>query len=86
MAEMSSDPTMHFELLGRFDSGTWGWLQDRIEGAIRAGVVRPDVRSSTVLELIAGSTLVATIIRPLDDIGEDWVDDVVDVILRGIST
>jgi AcrR family transcriptional regulator len=85
MAEMSSDPTLHFGLLGRFDSGTWGWLQDRIEGAIRAGQVRADVRSSTVLELIAGSTFVATIIRPLDEIGPDWVDDVVDVILRGIA-
>jgi AcrR family transcriptional regulator len=86
MAEMSSDPTMHFELLGRFDSGTWGWLQDRIDGAIRDGLVRPGVRSSTVLELIAGSTLVATIIRPLDEIGPDWVDDVVDVIFRGIAS
>ncbi len=85
IAEMNSDPTRHIELLGRFASGTWGWLDDRIEGAIDAGEVRAGVRSSMVLDLIAGSTLVATAIRPLEEIGPDWVDDVVDIIMRGIA-
>jgi hypothetical protein len=44
------------------------------------------VQSSTVLELIAGSTFVATAIRPRDELGPAWVDSVVDVILRGIAT
>ena len=47
--------------------------------------MRPDVSSANVLELIAGSTLVATTIRPLDDLGPDWVESVVDIIMRGIS-
>jgi AcrR family transcriptional regulator len=85
MAEMNSDPTQTFDLFSRFDAGTWGWLDQRIEGAIAAGDVRPGVQASTVLELIAGSTFVARIIRPLDDIGEDWVDDVVEIIMRGIA-
>ena len=85
LAEMSSNPTMHFELLGRFDVGTWGWLQQRLERAIEAGEVRAAVRSTTVLELIAGTTLVATIIQPLDSIGPDWVEDVVEIIMRGIA-
>ena len=82
---MTSDPTLHADVLGRFAGGTWGWLQHRIDDAIEAGEVRADVQSSTVLELIAGSTFVATVIRPLDEIGPDWVDDVVDLIMRGIA-
>lgn len=85
LAEMTGDPERHADILGRFSGGAWGWLQDRIEVGIAAGEVRDGVQSSTVLELIAGSTLVATAIRPLDQLGPAWIDDVVDVILRGIA-
>ena len=85
LAEMTSDPAQHFALLGRFDAGTWGWLEDRIEGAIDAGEVRVGVQSKTVLELIAGSTFVATVINPADDLGPGWVDEVVEIIMRGIA-
>ena len=85
IAEMASDPTLRADVIGRFESRTWGWLQRRIDSAIEAGEVRAGVDSATVLELIAGSTFVATAIRPLDDLGPDWVEGVVDVIIRGIS-
>ncbi|HEV7759644.1 MAG TPA: TetR/AcrR family transcriptional regulator [Acidimicrobiales bacterium] len=85
LAEMTGDPGLHADVLGRFAGGTWGWMQRRIEAAIDAGEVRPGVQSSTVLELIAGSTFVATAIRPRDQIGPAWVEDVVDLIMRGIT-
>ncbi len=85
LAEMTSDPTLRSDVIGRFEGRTWGWLQQRIDDAIDAGHVRPDVSSATVLELIAGSTFVATAIRPLDDLGPEWVESVVDIIMRGIS-
>jgi AcrR family transcriptional regulator len=85
MAEMTGSSMLHADVLGRFATGTWGWLEQRIEAAIEAGEVRSDVQSSTVLELIAGSTFVATAIRPRDELGRAWVDSVVDVILRGIA-
>ena len=85
MAEMGTSE-LHDEVLGRFTTGTWGWLQQRIEAAVEAGQVRPDVQSSTVLELIAGSTFVATAIRPRDELDAEWIDGVVDVIVGGITT
>ncbi len=85
LAEMTNDPSRHADILGRFAGGTWGWLQDRLDQAIQAGEVRADVRAATVLELIAGSTFVAIAIHPADEIGPEWVDDVVEVIGRGIA-
>ena len=85
LAEMTSDPTLHADVLGRFADGTWDWIQRRIEGAIAAGEVRPGVQASTLLELIAGATFVATAIRPADQIGSAWVEDVVDLIMHGIT-
>jgi AcrR family transcriptional regulator len=85
LAEMSSDSTLQADVLGRFADGAWGWLQQRLDGAVGMGEVRADVQSSTVLEIIAGSTLMATVLRPLDEIGPDWVEDVVDLIMQGIA-
>lgn len=85
MAEMVTDPERCADVLGRFAGTSWGWLQDRLDAAVVAGEARAGVASSTVLELIAGSTLIATAIRPLDETGPDWVDRIVDVIVRGIA-
>jgi AcrR family transcriptional regulator len=85
MAELGTSE-LHDEVLGRLTTGTWGWLQQRIEAAVEAGQVRPDVRSSTVLELIAGSTFVATAIRPRVELDAEWIDGVVDVFVGGITT
>lgn len=86
LAEMSGDSTLRADVLGRFADGSWGWLQARLDDGIARGEVRADVRPSTVLELIAGSTLLTTVLRPLDDIDAAWIDDVVDVVVRGIRT
>ena len=42
-----------------------------------------DLQSDTVLELIAGSTFVATAIRPHDELDGHWIDSLVDIIARG---
>ncbi len=85
MAEMTGDSTLHTEVLSRFSTGTWGWLQRRVDAAIEADEVRADVQPSTVLELIAGATFVATAIRPPHDLGAEWVERVVDIIVGGIA-
>ena len=85
MAEMSRDPTLQADVMGRFADGAWGWLQQRLEAGIATGEVRADVQSSTVLEIIAGSTLLATVLRPHDDLDQDWIGGVVALIMRGIT-
>ena len=86
LAEMANDSTLQADVLGRFADGAWGALQQRLDAGIATGEVRAGVQPSTVLEMIAGSTLLATVLRPLDEIGRDWVEDVVEVIMRGITS
>jgi AcrR family transcriptional regulator len=85
MAEMNDDPALHADVIDRFATASWGWLEQRIEASIDAGEVCPQVRASVVLEIIAGSTLVATAIRPSETLDADWVDRVVDIIMKGIA-
>ena len=72
-------------MLGRAAGGTWAWLQRRLDAGVEAGEVRADVKTSTVFELIAGTAFVATAIRPLGAVDDEWIDDVVDLIVRGIA-
>ncbi len=85
MAESASDPGLHADVIERFAGGTWGSMQRRITRAKDAGEVRADVQPSTVLELISGSTFVATAIRPVAEIDSTWIDQVTDLIMRGIE-
>lgn len=85
LAEASGSSSLRADVLGRFADGAWGWLHQRLEAGIEAGEVRADVEPSTVLEVIAGSALLATVLRPLDDIGPDWVDHVVELVMQGIA-
>ena len=85
LAETTNDPSLLTDVFGRAAGGTWVWLQQRIDRGIAAGEVRADVETSMVFELIAATAFIATTIRPMDQIGPDWVDGVVDLIMRGIT-
>lgn len=85
LAEMNGNSTLRDDVLGRFAGSTWGWMQRRLTDAIAAGEVRDDVQPSTVLEIVAGTTMVATLLRPLDELGTGWIDDLVDLIMRGLA-
>lgn len=85
LAETAADPALQADVLGRAAGGTWVWLQRRLDAGLEAGEVRPDVKTSIVFELIAGTAFVATAIRPPDAVDDGWVDEVVDLIMRGIT-
>jgi len=85
LAETAADPELQADVLGRAAGGTWEWLQRRLDAGVEAGEVRAEVKTSTVFELIAGTAFVATAIRPLGAVDDRWIDDVVDLIMRGIT-
>ncbi|HTR71813.1 MAG TPA: TetR/AcrR family transcriptional regulator [Mycobacteriales bacterium] len=86
IAEMMGDPVRHADVLSRLEAGRWTWLDRRLAAAAEAGEVRAGVASSTVLELVAGATLVAALLRGPADLDDGWVDGVVDLIMGGITT
>lgn len=85
LAETAADPLLQADVLGRAAGGTWAWLQYRLDAGIAVGEVRSDVKASTVFELIAGTAFVAAAIRPPDTVDDGWIDDIVDLIMRGIA-
>ena len=85
LAELAAAPTLHADILSRFAGGEWAWLPIRISQGIENGEVRPGVRAATLLDLISGSAFLATAVGPPERIDPQWIDEVIDLIMRGIA-
>jgi AcrR family transcriptional regulator len=86
LAEMAAAPALHADILSRFAGGEWAWLYARIDLAIADGEVRSDVRPATLLDMISGSAFLATALGPPERIDNQWTDEVIDLIMRGIAS
>ncbi|HEX3795991.1 MAG TPA: TetR/AcrR family transcriptional regulator [Acidimicrobiales bacterium] len=85
LAELTAAPALHADILSRFSGGEWTWLFDRIGQAIATGEVRSDVSPATLLDMISGSAFLATAVGPPERIDSQWIDEVIDLIMRGIA-
>jgi len=85
LAETSADSRLAADVLGRAAGGTLEWLHRRLDAGIVVGEVRANVTASTVFEMIAGAAFVATAVRQIDATDEAWIDEVVDLVLQGIT-
>lgn len=85
LAETVANETLAADVLGRAAGGTFAWLDARLRAGIADGEVRSDVSAASVFELAAGAAFMATATRKADQISNTWIDEIVDLILRGIS-
>ena len=83
LAETSADRSLAADVLGVAAGQTWEWLEQRLTQHRASGDVRDDVTASIVFELVAGTAFVATSTR--QNIDDAWIDEMVGVIVRGIS-
>lgn len=85
IAEMASDPTLHSALLERFSDVLFGGLGQRLENACARGEARTGVATADLVEVLAGTTLMALLTRPTE-IDDAWTQRIATLILKGIST
>lgn len=85
IGEFAADPTLHTELLGRFQAGPLGAARARLAAAVDAGQARPDLDPDAVIVAIGGSTLLALLVRGDADLDEAWIDSTTTLLLRGIA-
>ena len=84
MAESSARPSLAAEVLAQAAGNTFVWLDERLVAGVKNGEVRRDVTASTVFELAAGAAFMAVVSgRDADD--KRWLNETVDIIVRGIA-
>jgi AcrR family transcriptional regulator len=86
LAEFSNDPELHAAILQRSVGGEWRWLHEAIARRIGDGQVRPDVRAQTVIDIISGTAFMATVVGPPERVDNQWVDELIGILIRGIAS
>lgn len=84
VGEMAADLTLHAALLERFSDILSRGLTDRLADAVARGEVRSDVTADEVVEVVAGTTLMALLTRG-EALDEAWLNRTAAFISRGIS-
>ena len=84
LAEFARDPDTHAGLQRRVAVPASADLRSRLERAAASGQARPDIEPDVLLDVIGGATLMALTLRPGRALDDQWVDDVVDLLMRGV--
>ena len=85
LAETAADGALGAQVLLSAAGDTWAWLEQRLEAGVASGEVRAEVRAETAFELVAGTAFIAAATRPSGCVDDDWIDEVVYLIVRGIA-
>jgi AcrR family transcriptional regulator len=85
LAELSTAPGLHADILEGFAGNEWMWLHDAIRQGIEDGQVRPGVEVLTLIDVISGAAFLASLLGPPERVDDQWVEEVVELIIRGIT-
>ncbi len=84
IAEAATDPVLHRRLLDRFAEHGWRGLDAVLADAVDRGELDPAVDAATLLEIVIGAVLAATLVRGPDRLDDRWVDATTRILIEGI--
>lgn len=85
LAEIGADPQLNELVMRRFEDGVFAAMRTRLAQAVARGEVRAGADPDRLLEVVGGTTIIRLIMRPGDDLDDEWVDQTTDLILHGIA-
>jgi AcrR family transcriptional regulator len=85
LAEVGADPQLNELVMQRFQAGVFAAMRNRLDQAVARGEVRGGADPDRLLEVVGGATILRLLIRPDEDLDDDWVDQTTDLVLHGIA-
>lgn len=83
IADMADDAELTALVLARFQ-GQFDELRRWVRQAVDRGDARPDLDAERLLEVMAGATLFGLMLRPGDDLGGAWVEQIAAIVTHGV--
>lgn len=83
VADMTADPELNARVLSRFQ-GLFGVVRTRLDRAVQRGEVHDDVDPQRLIEIIGGATMLRLLLRPDEELGEAWVDEITAILTHGV--
>jgi hypothetical protein len=56
----------------------------RLREAVDRGEAHPDVDPDRLIELIGGATMLRMLLRPEEELGEEWVQQTTAIVVHGV--
>ena len=85
VADMSADADLNARVIGRFE-GLFAAVRARVIEAIERGEVHPDVDPDRLIEVIGGATMLRLLLRPDEDLDDEWVEHTAAIVVHGVKT
>lgn len=83
VADMAGDPELNIRVMQRF-AGLFAAVGDRVRRAVDEGDARPTVDADRLVEVIGGATMLRLLLRPGDDLGDEWVAQTTAIVVDGV--
>ena len=83
IADMAADAELNARVMSRF-AGLFDAVRARLAGAVERGEVDADVDPDRLIEVIGGATMLRLLLRPGEDLDEQWVDQTTAIVVHGV--
>jgi AcrR family transcriptional regulator len=83
VADMTADPELNARVMSRF-AGLFDAVRIRVREAVRRGEVHLDIDADRLVEVIGGATMLRLLLRPDEDLGDDWVHQTTAIVVHGV--
>lgn len=84
VADMAADSELNARVMSRFAS-LFATVRTRLSEAVDRGEVHRDVDPDRLIELIGGATLLRLLLRPDEQLDEEWVDQTTAIVVHGVT-
>jgi AcrR family transcriptional regulator len=85
VADVASDPELNARVMQRF-AGLFAAVRERVERAVCHGEARLTVDPDRLVEVIGGAPMLRLLLRPGEDLSDEWVEQTTALIVHGIVT
>jgi AcrR family transcriptional regulator len=85
VADMAGDPELNARVMQRF-AGLFAAVRDRVTRAVDNGEARPTVDPDRLVEVIGGATMLRLLLRPGEDLSDEWVEQTTGIVVDGVVT
>lgn len=82
VADMTADPALNARVMSRF-ADLFATVRARLSDAVERGDAHPDVDPDRLIELIGGATMLRMLLRPEDDLDDEWVRQTTAILVHG---
>ncbi|MGB8502145.1 TetR/AcrR family transcriptional regulator [Mycobacterium sp.] len=83
VVDMAGDPELNALVMQRF-AGLFAAVRDRVSRAVDEGDARSETDPDRLVEVIGGATMLRLLLRPGEDLDDQWVAQTTAIVVHGV--